>query len=293
MSAAAPAVAAPAAASVEKPKTLKTKRSPLNVTGVHVVKAALIAVLGLQCSTTQSAEYVHATKAEITVSYDGEDTLTPEQFAAVEAKANEFIAGDLALAHLPGLPEADWKDCPGPRAEKAGELKVLKLLKMRKRKAQKGYEFSFVVAAAAEELQEKSAAAVAATNSKKTQAVQQAAVAGTDKGKKAASTSSSSSSTAAASSSAAKPAAPTDYVVDTTQAIFHELILPAFAKLQSASSGSTASPHSLTPSELSTLRTSLLPQLETYLVMFANQAYTRGFTAHKRGAGNIDLARLL
>lgn len=41
------------------------------------------------------------------------------------------------------------------------------------------------------------------------------------------------------------------------------------------------------------LRADLLPALESYMIMFANQAYTRGFQAAKRGNGNIDLAALL
>lgn len=41
------------------------------------------------------------------------------------------------------------------------------------------------------------------------------------------------------------------------------------------------------------LRADLLPALESYMIMFANQAYTRGFQAAKRGNGNIDLATLL
>lgn len=307
--AAAAGASSPAAASGASPhaggdktKSLKTKRSPLNVAAVHVVKAALLATLGPQCGVTQSAEYVHATKAELTVSYEADDTLTPDQFAAIERKANELIEANTPLVDVPLLPSGDLVVCPGPCAARTGELRVLKMLKMRKRKAQKGYEFSFVVHAAAEDLQEKNAQAVAATNSKKTQAVQQAAVAGADKSKKPnTATAAAGAAAASSSSSSAQASVQANYVVETTQAIFHELVLPAFAKMQMASAGSVAPPlaatsaaaSALTPAELASLKVHLLPQLETYLVMLANQAYTRGFTAKEKSTQTIDLARLL
>lgn len=289
-------VAAPTAAAAAAPAkgaNAKAKRSPLNDAAVHVLKSALLAVVGAQCSTTQSVDYAHATKGEITVSYEGE-TLSLEVYSQIEAKCNELIAADIPIADLPLLPADEVTTCAGPHVERTGELRSLKLLKMRNRKNSKGYEFSFVVHSAAEELIAKNAAAVAAVNSKKTQAVQKAAVAASNGEKKKESSSTGSSTAAAASSAATAAPASTDYVVDTTSAIFNELIVPAFAKLQSASAAPSADGSaSLTPSELSALRSTLLPSLESYLVMFANQAYTRGFTAQKTGKGTTDLAQLL
>lgn len=276
--------ASPAAATGAAPaKAAKSKRSPLNVTGIHVLKSALISVIGAQCSTTQSTDFAHATKAEVTVSYDGE-TLTPDVYNQVEAKCNELIAANLLVSELP-LPVGDLANCVGPRTDRTGELRILKLLKMRNRKNQKGYEFSFVVENAADELIAKNAAAVAATNSKKTQAVQQAAVSGVAGGDKKA------TSAAAPAAAAPKKSSSKDYVVDTTNAIFNDLFLPAIASLQSASASSSGA--ELTPAELATLKAKLLPQLGEYLAIFANEAYTKGAVAKTQGTGNVNLAHLL
>lgn len=303
-------VGAPAAGSAGgASKSAKSKRSQFNVTAIHLLKSALITLFGAQCATTQSTDFSHATKAELTVSYEG-DTLTQENFNQIDAKCNELIQANLPVAELPNLPATDLESCQGPRFETTGPLRIFKLVKMRIRKNSKGYEFSFVVHQSADEMIAKNAAAVAATNSKKPQAVQQAAVASASastNGEK------SKSGKGKASTPSVAPAtkASSDYVVDTTQSIFNELIIPAFANLQltssngstdpstntaassSSSSSPSASTNELTPAQLAELKLKLLPQLESYLVMFANQAYTRGYTAKQAGNGNVDLARLL
>lgn len=49
----------------------------------------------------------------------------------------------------------------------------------------------------------------------------------------------------------------------------------------------------LTPAQQAFFAKDMLPSLESYMIMFANEAYTRGFTAAKKGNGGINIAQLL
>jgi len=314
-----------------------SKRGPLVCAAALLVKGSLVKVLGEQCKTTRSVSFAHAMKGEISVSYEGE-TLTQEQHQAIESQANAFIQADLpverriltrsqveqhvpinhqrplddvvaAAAHASGadplavlsIPDVGVCCSADPFVERTGELKLIKLQKMKNSKKQKAYEFTFVVGSAAEEYAAKNAAAIAATNSKKTSAQQAEAVSKSKSSNANSSKSKSSKNAAQSTVAAASTSSSNDYVVETTQSILHEVIAPSVAKLlqqqrHDADSNATAAstlPPTLSPTQLSSLSSSILPSLESYLIMFANEAYTRGFTAAKKGNGGVDLARLL
>jgi hypothetical protein len=80
------------------------------------------------------------------------------------------------------------------------------------------------------------------------------------------------------------------YVIEAAHNILNELFMPVIEDLISTISNPTQSERG---AKLERAHVKLLPSLQTYMVMFANEAYTRGFVAANKGNGNIDLAELL
>jgi hypothetical protein len=349
-------------------------------TGLSVLRAALHNVFGHGEHGLAVKIFVNKEKAEVELVYTEKEVALADRRDAIEAECDRLIAlsGSGGADTGTGLPAlqvvGSCAHTKHAQLESVGALDSLRIIKPKKSKKADMFEFEFVVGATAKTLDKKRRDDLAAVNSKKTAAsVEKAAKAkaaaspspvaaaspdaAAAASPSAASASSSSSNGPASAAPAAASSSSGDYVVETTQSVFHDLALPAFARsLLLGQMGAAAAPaaatddalaaaaslltpeqqsglltraqlkelkdlppesrssrlvslvgasrliSALTPAQLEStlpaparaaLLTDLLPSLESYMVMFANQAYTRGFQAAKKGSGNIDLATLL
>ena len=163
----------PASASSAPPSSTTTpaasKRSVYTDTALHVLKGAIVSVLGSSASVTASVKFEHPTKAQLTIVWsEAAGALSAEQVAAIEKKANDIIREDLEVkAEVRGRKDAEeWYTahpvnstfiydkfpvpaevdpltlclidgvnvncCRGPHTARTGELRSLKILKTKK-----------------------------------------------------------------------------------------------------------------------------------------------------------------
>ena len=145
-----------------------SKRSTYTDTALHVLKGAIVSVLGPSAAVTASVKFEHPTKAQLTIVWPEEGPLSQEKISAIERKANDFIRDDLPIkSEVRGRKEAEEfytahpvnstfiydrfpvpaevdpltlcliegvnvNCCRGPHTATTGELKALKILKAKK-----------------------------------------------------------------------------------------------------------------------------------------------------------------
>jgi len=149
----------------------KTKRSLANDTALHVIKGALVKVLGPEAAITTAVQFSTPTKASIFIAYDKE--ISDDQRLQIQEQANEIINRNVEvkeftmerktaeekytknpinhtyiydkfpvkaeITNLSIVEIADWNIncCQGPHTKTTGELEALCILKIKK-KGKKG-----------------------------------------------------------------------------------------------------------------------------------------------------------
>jgi hypothetical protein len=183
-----------AAAPQPTPAKTKEKRSKYNDTALHVLKGAIVRVLGPQCAITSSVTFVHPTKGELVVSYEGSEAISAENLAKIQEEINNIIAADLpiqiiemerkeaeerftkspvnhtyiydkypipdtvAQLRICLIENVNVNCCGGEHLSRTGELQKLLIIKTKNRSKKKEYEFEFVCHDAATEYQARQAA---------------------------------------------------------------------------------------------------------------------------------------
>jgi len=157
----------------------KSKRSPANDTALHVIKGALIKVLGPEAKLTTAVAFSSPTKASILIQYDKE--VGEEERASIQKEANEIIKRNVdvkefsmerkaaeekytkypvnhtyiydkfpvkaEITTLSIVEIADWNVncCQGPHTKTTGELEALCILKIKKRGKKEKLKFYLIL----------------------------------------------------------------------------------------------------------------------------------------------------